>query len=108
MARPLILAWLAAVSAGLCGCGGGGHGPTAASGPTASSGRALFAQACGACHTLTGHDDSRHQGGDLLGFHASRTQFVQLASEMPVRRPLSRGQLQAVVRFVRAVEAGRP
>jgi mono/diheme cytochrome c family protein len=120
MARPLILAWLAAVSAGLCGCGGSGHGPTsaaattaafattAASGPTASSGRALFAQACGACHTLTGHNDSRHQGGDLLGFHASRTQFVQLASEMPVRRPLSRGQLQAVVRFVRAVEAGRP
>jgi mono/diheme cytochrome c family protein len=97
--RPLVLAWLAAVSAALGGCASGGHAPTA------SSGRALFAQACGACHTLTGHNDSRHQGGDLLGFHASRTQFVQLASEMPVRHPLSRGQLQTVVRFVRALEA---
>jgi mono/diheme cytochrome c family protein len=96
--RPLVLAWLAAVSAALGGCGGGHP-------PTASSGRALFSQACGACHTLSGHNDSRHQGGDLLGFHASRTQFVQLASEMPVRHPLSGGQLQAVVRFVRAMEA---
>ncbi len=79
---------------------------TASSAPAAaSSGRALFAQACGACHTLSGHNDARHQGGDLLAFRASRVQFVQLASEMPVRRPLSRGQLQAVVRFVRAVEA---
>jgi mono/diheme cytochrome c family protein len=101
MARPLVLAWLAAVSAALCGCGGGGHGPHA------SSGRALFVQACGACHTLTGHNDSRHQGGDLLGFHASRTQFVQLASEMPVRHPLSPDQLQTVIRFVRAMEAKR-
>jgi mono/diheme cytochrome c family protein len=81
---------------------GGGHGHAAA-----SSGRALFDQACGACHTLTGHNDPRHQGGDLRAFHATSSQFLQLAGEMPVRRPLSRGQLGTVVRFVRAVEATR-
>jgi mono/diheme cytochrome c family protein len=101
MARPLVLAWLAAICAALCGCGGGSRGANA------SSGRALFAQACGACHTLIGHDDPRHQGGDLLGFHASHTQLNQLASEMPVRHPLSRGELQTVVRYVMALEAGR-
>jgi mono/diheme cytochrome c family protein len=67
----------------------------------------LFDHACGACHTLTGHNDPRHQGGDLLGFHATRPQMLQLASEMPVRRPLNRAQLNAVVSFVREMEGGR-
>jgi mono/diheme cytochrome c family protein len=93
---------VAASCAALSACGGAGHGDAAA-----SSGRALFTQACGACHTLTGHNDPRHQGGDLRGFHASRTQLDQLASEMPVRRPLSREQLQAVVGFVMGAEASR-
>ncbi len=94
---------LIACCAAVCGCGGG-HGHAVAS----SGGRALFDQACGACHTLTGHNDPRHQGGDLRDFHADRAQLYQLAAEMPVRRPLSRGQLQAVVRFVMAVEGGHP
>ena len=85
-----------------CSACGNGHEHAAAS----SEGRTLFAQACGACHTLTGHNDPRHQGGDLRGFHASHAQLYQLAAEMPLRRPLSRGQLEAVVRFVMAVEAG--
>jgi mono/diheme cytochrome c family protein len=105
MARRLVLAWLAAASAALCACGAGGAGGTG--GPKAASGRALFAQACGACHTLTGHNDARHQGGDLLGFHATHTQLNQLAAEMPVRHPLSPGQLQAVVHYVMSMEAGR-
>ncbi len=94
---PTLVASCAAVSA----CGGG-HAQEAA-----SSGRALFDQACGACHTLTGHNDPPHQGGDPRSFHASRAQLHQFASEKPVRRPLSGGQLQAVVSFVKAVEAGR-
>ncbi len=96
--------------AALSACGGSGHGhPAGTSDATASAtGRALFTQACGACHTLTGHNDARHQGGDLRNFHASRAQFVQLASEMPVRHALSHAQLQAIVRFVMSVEAGRP
>ncbi|MGH2896377.1 MAG: c-type cytochrome [Solirubrobacteraceae bacterium] len=94
---PMLVACGVAVSA----CGGG-HRHAAA-----SSGHALFSQACGACHTLTGHNDPRHQGGDLRDFHSSHTQLLQLAAEMPVRRPLSRRQLEAVVRFVSTVEAGR-
>lgn len=101
MTRPPRLALLAACCAALSACGGQAHGA-----PTASAGRTLFAQACGACHTLTGHNDPRHQGGDLLGFRATRTQLLQFASEMPVRHPLSPAQLDAVVRFVRGLETG--
>jgi mono/diheme cytochrome c family protein len=97
---PVLLACGATVSA--CGSSGGGHASA-----SASSGRVLFGQACGACHSLTGHDDPRHQGGDLLGFHASRAQLSQLASEMPVRRPLNRAQLRAVVSFVMSAEETR-
>jgi mono/diheme cytochrome c family protein len=95
----LLLASCLAVSVSACGGSGQGRAP--------SSSQALFEGACGACHTLTGHNDPRHQGGDLLGFHATRPQMLQLASEMPVRRPLSQNQLNAVVRFVMALEAGR-
>ena len=34
-------------------------------------------------------------------------QMLQLAGEMPVRRPLSPAQLNAVVRFVMEFESGR-
>jgi hypothetical protein len=33
--------------------------------------------------------------------------MLQLASEMPVRRPLSEAELDAVVRYVMSLEAGR-
>ena len=105
MTRPLLPA-LVAVCAALSACGGNGTRHRSAPAPTAS-GQALFGQACGGCHTLTGHDDPRHQGGDLRGFHSSRAQLFQLSAEMPVRRPLTRAQLDAVVDFVMAVEAGR-
>ena len=95
----LLLVFCVAMSASACG--GSGQGPAA------PSGRALFDHACGACHTLTGHNDPRHQGGDLLGFHATRPQMLQIAGEMPVRRPLSRAQLNSVVRFVMEMESGR-
>lgn len=94
---------LVACCAGVAACGGG-HGTQSAAVP---SGRALFSEACGACHTLTGHNDPRHQGGDLRDFHASRAQLYQLASEMPVCHPLSRAQLNAVVGFLVALESGR-
>jgi mono/diheme cytochrome c family protein len=95
------------VSALVSACGGGGHATASHASASLSSGGALFHQACGGCHTLTGHNDPRHQGGDLRGFHASRAQLTQLASEMPVRRPLTRAQLGAVVRFVMSVEGAR-
>ncbi|MGI8714626.1 MAG: hypothetical protein ACR2NR_15905 [Solirubrobacteraceae bacterium] len=92
--RGAIASILAAGSVALGGCG-------AAPGPSA---RALFGQACGACHSLSATDDPRRQGGDLLRFRSSRTQLLQFASEMPVRRALSPAQLQAVVDFLREVE----
>ncbi|MGZ4167255.1 MAG: hypothetical protein ACXVRW_13930 [Solirubrobacteraceae bacterium] len=104
MPRRLLMPVLLAACATplITGCGGGQSQTHAA-----PSGRELFARACGACHTLSGHDDPRHQGGDLLGFHATRPQMLQLAAEMPVRHPLSQGQLDAVVRFVLSMEAAR-
>jgi mono/diheme cytochrome c family protein len=89
--------WLlaAASMALLAGCGGS-HGE--------SSGRVLFDEACGACHSLSGVEDPRRQGGDLLHFRSSRTQLLQLAGEMPVRRPLTETQLRAVVGYVTGVE----
>ncbi len=68
------------------------------------SGRVVFGEACGACHSLTGVEDPRRQGGDLLHFHARRRQLQQLAAEMPVPRPLSSAELRAVVGYVLAVE----
>ncbi|MFL5862118.1 MAG: c-type cytochrome [Solirubrobacteraceae bacterium] len=96
----LVMAWTAAAATGCAS--------SRSQTQDAPSGRVVFARACRGCHTLTGHNDARHQGGDLLGFHSTRPQMLQLAREMPVRHPLSPAQLQAVVRFVMAVEAGRP
>jgi mono/diheme cytochrome c family protein len=84
----------------LSGCGGsGGSG-----GQSASGGRRLFSTDCSACHSLSGHEDPRRQGGDLLAFRSSRAALVQLTREMPVRHPLSASGLRAVVDYVMAVE----
>ena len=92
---------LASVPGLLAGCGSGGAAPP-------PSGAAVFTQACSACHSLSGHNDPRRQGGDLLAFHSSRAQMLQLASEMPVRHPLGRSELDAVVRYVIAAEDRAP
>jgi mono/diheme cytochrome c family protein len=80
-----------------CGAGGGQDPP--------SSGRLVFARSCSSCHSLSGADDPRRQGGDLLDFGATRAQFLQLAAEMPVRPALREAQLRAVVGYVMGVEA---
>jgi mono/diheme cytochrome c family protein len=87
-----------AVSGVLAGCGGaGGRSPT--------SGRALFAQACGACHSLVGRQTPALQGGDLLGYRFGRSAMREFAREMPVRRALDARQLTAVVDYVVRAEA---
>lgn len=68
------------------------------------SGRALFASSCGGCHTLTGVDSPTHQGGDLLHVALTRAQLRQFTREMPVRRPLSAAELDAVTSYVLAVQ----
>ena len=69
-----------------------------------ASGRTVFAQACSACHSLSGREDPRRQGGDLLAFHSDRAALVELTREMPARRPLSASELGAVVNYVMTVE----
>lgn len=87
---------LLAISGALAGCGAAGttHGP---------DGKMLFAKNCSACHSLSGRDSPRRQGGDLLGARLSPAILLQFTREMPVRRPLSSGELQAVVDYVLAV-----
>jgi mono/diheme cytochrome c family protein len=68
------------------------------------AGKALFAQDCSACHSLSGRESPRRQGGDLLDFHSNRAVMLQFASEMPVRHRLGPVQLRAVADYVIAVE----
>jgi mono/diheme cytochrome c family protein len=67
-------------------------------------GRALFTQACGACHTLSGSDEPSHQGGDLLEVRLARPVLLQFAREMPLRHKLNEAQFQAVTEYVLAVQ----
>ena len=84
---------------------------TAACGSSGTSarpdGQKLFAQACGGCHTLSGHDSPRHQGGDLLRPRLDRPVMLQFAAEMPVRHPLNDRQLAAVTDYLLAVQRQR-
>jgi mono/diheme cytochrome c family protein len=82
----------------LCGCGGSSQTTT---GP---SGRALFAHDCGACHSLTGVEDPKRQGGDLLHGRFSRKVLLQFTREMPVRHRLSEDELRRVAEYVLSVE----
>ncbi|MGH3417907.1 MAG: c-type cytochrome, partial [Actinocrinis sp.] len=76
--------------------------------PRPPSGRAVFASECSVCHSLNGRYDPRRQGGDLRDLHATRAELLQFAIEMPAPdRPLSRGQLAAVVAYIYRVERGR-
>jgi mono/diheme cytochrome c family protein len=72
--------------------------------PGRSSGRSLFTQACGFCHSLTGQDSPSKQGGDLLGVRLRRPVALQFAREMPVRHPLSPAQLAAIVDYIALVQ----
>jgi mono/diheme cytochrome c family protein len=88
------------LSAGVLGaCGGGSSRPP--------DGRAIFASDCSACHSLIGNESLHRQGGDLVGYRIGRPALVQLTSEMPVARPLSRAEVAAVVDYVLAVQGGR-
>ena len=107
---PLVLAAVAAAAI-LAACGGGRSAASRSSATTSAgaaapvSGKAVFAEHCSMCHSLTGHENPRLQGGDLLNFRAGRAQVVQFVREMPViHRPLTSDELQAVVDYVMAAE----
>lgn len=89
--------WLvaAAVSAGLVvGCGGS----------SSPSGKALFAHNCSGCHSLSGVESPRRQGGDLLHAHFSRAVTIQFAREMPVRKPLTQAEIERIADYVLSVQ----
>jgi mono/diheme cytochrome c family protein len=86
------------IAVGSAGCGSGAASPTV-------DGRALFAENCAMCHSLTGRSSPRQQGGDLLGFRMSENEMLEFVREMPVRHPLSSTQQRAIADFVRALEA---
>jgi mono/diheme cytochrome c family protein len=73
---------------------GAGHASVTA------DGRALFVQACGTCHTVSGTNSPSHQGGDLLAVRVSRPVMVQFEREMPVRRRLTSGELDSIAEYI--------
>lgn len=82
----------------LAGCG------SSAPGTPARQSDAVFAQDCGACHSLVGNESEHKQGGDLLGYQMSREALLEFAREMPVRHALTEAQLAAVVAYIEAAE----
>ena len=69
------------------------------SGRPASPGRAVFAQFCAQCHTVTGHDTNA-SGGDLRIARLSVASAASFTRMMPIHPRLDRQQTQAVARFV--------
>jgi mono/diheme cytochrome c family protein len=89
---------LIAAACGVCGCGAGASHPTGAQ---------VFAEKCAACHSVIGNESRHRIGGDLLGYRISRRQLVQFTREMPVRKPLTRDELAAVVDYVFSLQQRR-
>lgn len=103
--RPALAAVLAALLTACAGGPGAGRAGTAAGPAFIAAGRQVFTTACGGCHTLSGSDSVRRSGGDLLRVSLTRVQLTDYTREMPVRRPLTNGQLQAVVSYILHVQA---
>jgi mono/diheme cytochrome c family protein len=99
--RPGLRIAALAIAAVAAGCGSSAGQPRA-------TGRALFAEDCAVCHSLTGHASPRQQGGDLLGFQMTRSQMLEFVREMPISHRLSSAQQETVADYVRAAEARGP
>jgi mono/diheme cytochrome c family protein len=97
--RPTGAPALLALGLALAGCGAS---PMA----RPEAGAIVFAQSCAICHSLTGRESPRRQGGDLLVYRMSRSALLQYAAEMPVPRRLSAAQLGAVVDYVYRAQHG--
>jgi mono/diheme cytochrome c family protein len=70
--------------------------------PTAlQRGHGIFERDCSSCHTLTGHETTV-DGGDLAIARMSVADLVSFTRVMPVRKPLSDGDVRDVARYVRS------
>jgi mono/diheme cytochrome c family protein len=89
---------LLALLGGIAGCGGAAPRP---------SGAHVFAVKCEACHSVIGNESRHRVGGDLLGYRISRRQLIEFTREMPVRKPLTRAELSAVVDYLYSLQQRR-
>jgi len=94
----LAVAAVAAVAVVAAGCGSGGSARR-------SEGASLFTEDCVMCHSLTGRQSPRQQGGDLLAVHMTRAEMLEFVREMPVPHRLNPAQQALVADYVRAIEA---
>jgi mono/diheme cytochrome c family protein len=70
------------------------------------SGRAIYVQRCAKCHTLSGRDTGV-SGGDLVHPSLDLKTIESFTAAMPVQPKLSRGDVEAVSRYVQQVAAQR-
>ena len=82
---------------GVAGCGSSSAHQT-------ESGKAVFSRECGVCHSLSGHRAPHQEGDDLRRLRESREDLLEFAVEMPVPRPLTRADLNAVVTYILSVQ----
>ncbi|HWD68918.1 MAG TPA: cytochrome c [Solirubrobacteraceae bacterium] len=74
----------------------------------AISGRAVFAEHCAVCHSISGQLSRVQQGGDLRGLRLPRSELVEFTVEMPViHRRLRPREVQAVVDYMRSMARRR-
>jgi cytochrome c5 len=111
--RPAVLLGALALMLAACGSSTSSRSASSQAAPppsssvlphTSASGHDVFARACAACHSLSGHGSPKQQGGDLLAVHLRRPVLAQFTAEMPVKHRLSRTDLNAVVDYVLTVQ----
>jgi cytochrome c6 len=105
--RPVVFVAVACAGAlilALAGCGTGGYVSSGSQG----SGKKLFVQACGGCHTLADAGTSGNVGPNLDGVKPTRqkvvTQVTNGGGAMPAfKDTLDQQQIQAVADYVSSV-----
>ena len=85
------------------GCGGNPGAKPERSSVALSTGAKIFQRACGACHTLTGHD-TQVDGGDLGLLHGTVSEVADFSQIMPARHPLTAIEIRQVAEYVVGVE----
>jgi mono/diheme cytochrome c family protein len=105
--RTAPIAATLAIAGALAGCGSatpsrpGGSSQSRSGAPShPASGAKVFSEQCSVCHSVIGNESLHRQGGDLLGYRLTHQQLVLQVRQMPVKRPLSQAELDAVVQYV--------
>jgi mono/diheme cytochrome c family protein len=99
--RKPAFAILAAAAALLASCGGGAKPQSP---PSLAEGARVFASSCSGCHTLQPSRSHVPAGGPLGGYRFTTAELDSFVKTMPVPRPLTGRERQAVVAFVAHVQ----